>query len=105
MSKQRYGWWDYVRKMIQRYPERKGRELSEEEQNEFNAVQAAVEQTERMDDAQKRMKVIDLTMWESTHTIAGAANLVPCSERTAQTWRSEFIRTVAKNFRCDGLIS
>lgn len=104
MSKQP-SWWDYVRSMIRHYPERKGRELNKTEQSEFDAVKAAIEITERMADGRKRLEVIDLTLWKSTHTIAGAALLIPCHKNTAQRWRSKFIREVAKNFRCDGLIS
>lgn len=96
--------------MIRQYPERMGRrlrahELSEIEQCEYDAVVAAVEQTGKMQDAAKRFSVIDRVLMHRTHTISGAAIMVPCSERTAQTWCSDFIRLVAKNFSCNGLIS
>ena len=98
-------WWGYVRCMIRRHPERKGKDLSGRELQEYIAVQTAIEITERMADGRKRLEVIDLTLWKGTHTIAGAALLIPCSKNTAQRWRSRFIKDVAKNFRCDGLIS
>lgn len=109
MSKQHYGWWTYARYMIRQYPERinrmlRGPKLSETERSEYNAVQAAIEQTERMADGEKRLSVIGRALLRHTHTICGAAILVPCSDETAKEWCSNFIKLVAKNFSCDGLI-
>lgn len=109
MNRQHYGWWNYVRHMIRQHSERisrilRGPKLSEIERSEYNAVQSAIEQTERMTDGEKRLSVIGRVLMHRTHTISGAAILVPRSERTAQRWCSEFIKLVAKNFSCDGLI-
>lgn len=104
MRKKRFGWWNYVRSMIYQYPARKNRELSDIEESEYNAVVSAIKQTERMKDGKKRIKVIELVFWKETNTIAGAALQVQCGDRTAQTWCSDFIKLVAQNFSCNGLI-
>lgn len=104
MSKPRYSWWPYVKDMIRQYPRRLGQSLTGIAACEQAAVQAAIEQTERMSDGQNRLKVIRLVLWDGTHYIAGAALQVPCGEKTAKRWHADFIKAVAQNFRCDGLI-
>lgn len=103
MSKPRYSWWGYVKDMIRKYPDRKGKKLTGISLREFQAVQAAIEETERREDGQARLTVVDLTLWQG-HGIPGAALKIPCSERTAQRWHADFIREVARNFRCSGLL-
>lgn len=105
MLKPNYAWWGYVKYMIWMYPHRKDQTLYGIEAEEYTAVGKAIEQTSKKKDGKIRLNVIDLVMWQHTHTIAGAAVQVFCSERTAQNWCTEFIETVARNFRCDGLIS
>lgn len=105
MSKQHYGWWPYIRYMIRQYPARKDLTLDGIEQRERDAVKAAIIETGWMQDSAKRLSVIDRVLMYHTHTVSGAAILVPCSERTAQRWCSSFIKLVAKKFFCDGLIS
>lgn len=85
------------------YPKLKEKELFGREKSEFEAVQAAIDETERMVDGRKRLEIINLTLWMGTHTIEGAALLIPCHKNTAQGWRSQFIKAVAKNFKCDSL--
>lgn len=90
--------------MIRRYPERKGKALSGIALREQEAVQTAIEQTERMRNGLDRLMVIELVLLKGTHKIPGAALRIPCSERTAAQWHGDFIRLVARNFRCDGLL-
>lgn len=96
MSAPSRDWWGYVKGMIRRYPEKVNR-------NEKRAVNAAVEHTKQMEDGEERMRLVDLVFWSGTHTLAGAAKKVHCSYETAQHWHADFIREVAKNFRCKGL--
>lgn len=91
MSRPHYGWWGYVKDIIRRYP-------SAVTPREYEAVRAAIEQTERMSNGYDRLKIVDLVFWKRTHTLPGSALLVPCSERAAQRWHAEFIKTVARNF-------
>jgi len=104
MSKSRYDWWSYIKAVVRRYPAMKDQELSGIALNERNAVEAAISETERMRNGTDRLKVIDLVFWRGTHKIPGAALMIPCSERTAAQWHGDFVKTVAKNFTCNGLI-
>lgn len=90
MSKPRYGWWGYVKWMIRHYPN--------QSQRERQAVQRAIEQTQRMDNGSERMRVVEMVFLKQTHTLEGAALMVPCSYMTARRWHNDFIRRVAKNF-------
>lgn len=74
------------------------RELPPIHQKEYEAVRKAVEATRQRKDGTDRLKVIQLVLWDKSHTLVGAAMKVPCSERTAQEWHREFIRLVAQNF-------
>ena len=98
MSKPRYDWWGYIKAVIRRYPELKGREVSGIALREKEAVEAAIAATERMQNGRDRLDVVDMVFWKKTHTLSGAALMVPCSERTARRWHTEFIKEVAKSF-------
>ena len=97
MSNPRYGWWSYVKNMINRYPTKTNEE-------ETKAVSIAVEETNRLLDGSDRMKVINMVFFKKTHTLQGAALNVPCSYETAKRWTQQFIRLVAKSFECCGLL-
>ena len=97
MSNPRYGWWSYVKNMINRYPAKTNEE-------ETKAVSIAVEETNRLLDGSDRMKVINMVFFKKTHTLQGAALNVPCSYDTAKRWTQQFIRLVAKSFECCGLL-
>lgn len=62
------------------------------------AVQRAIEQTERMENGGERLQVVDMVFFRQTHTLEGAALMVPCSERTARRWHTDFIKCVAKEY-------
>ena len=97
MSKTRYGWWPYVKSMMNRYPEKTN-------EDETKAVDTAVDETRRLLDGDDRMKVIYMVFFNKTHTLQGAALNVPCSYETAKRWTQQFIRLVAKSFECCGLL-
>lgn len=97
MSKPKAGWWGYAKHMIRRYPDR-------DNDSERRAVRLALEQTERMTNGADRLKIARLVLLDGSHTLAGAALQIPCSERTAQRYHADFIRAVGQNFRCDGLV-
>lgn len=96
MSQPSRDWWGYVKAMIRRYPGRVNR-------NERRAVQLAVEKTEQLEDGAERIRIIDMVFWKKTHSLEGAAQQIPCSYETAKQWHADFIREVARNFRCRGL--
>lgn len=71
------------------------RELPTTRQREYEAVRRAIATTERMKSSRDRLKVIDLVFWKRSHTLEGAALMVPCSYDTAQNYHAEFIKLVA----------
>lgn len=97
MNKEHYPWWGYIKAIVRAYPDRAASSLSGVAKREYEAVQAAVEATERIEGGQNRLMVIRLVYWDRTHTMEGAALMVPCSERTAKYWQRKFFETVARN--------
>lgn len=104
MSKPRYPWWSYVKAMIREYPALREDVASGIGLRERDAVECAIAATERMRDGRDRLTLIRMVFWDRTHTLPGAALMIPCSERTAWRWQTSFVKCVAKNFRCDGLL-
>lgn len=98
MSKPRYDWWSYIKAVIRRYPELKGREMSGIALREKEAVEAAIAATERMRNGMDRLAVIRMVLWDKTHTLEGAALMIPCHYETARHWHSDFIKEVARQF-------
>lgn len=96
MSKMRDPWWGYIRQILYRYPKCASFEKE--------AVETAIRNTERETGGQDHMKVISLVYFQKTHKLAGAALQVPCAYETAKRWQGQFIREVARNFKCDGLL-
>jgi hypothetical protein len=74
------------------------RELPNTSQREYEAVRRAIDATERYSNGRDRLKVIRLVLWDRTHTLEGAALMVPCSYRTARRWHTEFICMVASYY-------
>ena len=62
------------------------------------AVQQAIDETDRMENGKERLQVVDLVFFRQTHTLEGAAMMIPCSERTARRWHTDFIKLVAKKY-------
>ena len=96
MSSCRYGWWGYVKDMLRRYP-------NKNTESEKAAILKAIEETNKMDTGKDRLRVIELVYFKGTKTLAGAALDVHCSERQVLRYHGDFIRLVAKNFKCDNL--
>lgn len=97
MMKNHYTWWGYIKAIVRAHPGRVGTDLSGVARREYEAVQAAVEATERMEGGEARLKAIRLVHWDRTHTLEGAALMTPCSERTAARWQRRFFEEVARN--------
>lgn len=74
------------------------RELPGTRQREYEAVRRAIAATERYPNGRSRLKVVKLVLWDRSHTLEGAALVVPCHYKTAQGWHNEFIKLVASNF-------
>lgn len=92
----KFDWWGHVKGMIRRYPNRKGQDLHGVALAEYEAVQAAMDETANLRDGGSRLKLIGMLFWESQYKLPGAALRIPCSESTAARWNREFIKLVAK---------
>lgn len=71
------------------------RELPSTQQREYEAVRKAIETTQRYRNGLDRLKVVRLVLWDRSHTLEGAALMVPCGVATAWRWHGEFIKLVA----------
>jgi len=74
------------------------RELPGTAQREYEAVRRAIEQTLNYPNGRDRLRVIRLVLWDRSHTLEGAALVVPCSARTARRYHTDFVMRVAKNY-------
>lgn len=97
MSRARNLWWGYVRNILREYP----RVTAEE----HRAVSAAIQTTRTRRDGVERMRVVRMTLFERTHTLEGAAACIPCSYATAKRWQQDFIRDIARYYRCNNGLS
>lgn len=97
MSKPRYRWWGYIKAIIRNYPALENRGCQGVALKERQAVQAAIDQTRDMESGTERLQVIDLVFFKQTHTLEGAALMVPCGYETAKRWVQQFIKAVSRN--------
>lgn len=65
--------------------------------DERAAVQKAIDQTLAMESGTERMQVIELVFFKQTHTLEGAAMMIPCGYETAKRWVQQFVKAVARN--------
>ena len=96
MSKSGCGWWSYAKYMTRHWP-------NGLRKNERTAVAAAMAETERLKDGAARLKVVRLVLMEGSHTLEGAALAIPCSHHTAQRYHADFLYSVGRHFKCNGL--
>ena len=87
----------YMREVLRSYPElcsKNGR--TKNEQKRVEIVRRVLETVERMPNAMGRMEIIKRVYFDGTHTLQGAALLLPVSERQAQKWNRELMETMEK---------
>ncbi len=70
--------------------------LTDKEQRRYDAVRAAISETERMKHGHQRMELIDRVYWKRSHTLYGAAMVCSIGEATAKRWNGRFVRLVAE---------
>lgn len=93
MSRPRYDWWGYIRRILYRYP-------ACQRPAENNAIAKTIEETRAAKpDAAERIELIRLMYWANTrYSLPGAALKIPgVSEATAKRWHREFIVDIARN--------
>lgn len=101
-KKKHYPWWNRVRAAVRAYPARMGKYLTGEEKREQDAVQAAIDTTVMMCGGGDRLAVIRMVHWERTHSLEGAALMIPCSRATAARWQRSFFKEVARRLDAPG---
>ena len=74
------------------------RELPEINRRELEAVRKAIEETEKLDTGEERLRMIRLVFLDKTHTLEGAAQDLHRCKRTVVQWHGDFIRCVAESF-------
>lgn len=99
MSKPRYIWWTYVRRMVEKYPARvragpvQADGLDGLVNREVEAVHAAIEETDPED-----MSLIAAYYWQGAQDLETAAAACYISAQTAQRRHGRFLRRVAEKF-------
>lgn len=97
MNKRHYPWWGYIRHIIQTYPSREGKDLTGVAKREQEAVQAAIEAMQLLENREARLDVIRMVHLDKTRTLEGAALAVSCNRATAARWQRMFFEEVARN--------
>ena len=73
------------------------RQMSPDDQKDYDAVSRAIEATRSRQDGEKRLALIRYVYWyEKEHTVSHAAPVLGISEATAKRWHGDFIKLVAK---------
>ncbi len=73
------------------------RQLPAQEQKEYDAVHNALTHLHRLPDAKLRQDVVRMTFWRG-YSIAGAANALHVSDRTARRYRWQFVMLVGLKY-------
>ena len=74
------------------------RELPPQQMRELRAVEAAIEETRKMESGTQRLAVVDLVLFRKTHTVEGAALKAYISPRTAKRYHADFVREVGQHY-------
>ena len=93
MSKPKHGWWSWVKGMCHRWPELEVIHKTKLEQQEYESVRRAMEET-----APERLEVLRLCLIGGTGTIQDSAEMRGVPTATVKQWQREFIYRVAAHF-------
>lgn len=98
MSKPKYRWWGYVRRVVRDYPKLKeAKVLTQDERRELEAVEKAIEQTRILRNGDERMALIQRAYWRRGGSpLRDVALHLFISEDTAKKWHGDFIRLVGE---------
>ena len=105
MSRPKRIWWGYAKAMIRQYPQMEKHiidiyKLPKVKQKEFESVTKAISLTKKRRNADNRLQVISLVLWQSGFTLAQAAARLYISEATAYRYHRDFVMLVGE---CYGL--
>lgn len=90
---------DYIKKVLQAYPDickKPPDQRTRNERRRVDSVKQLLEFMEFTDHAADKRKIIDLVYFRQSHTLAGAAMRIRVGERTAQTWNAQIIELMAQ---------
>lgn len=90
LSRPRYAWWDYIRKILVRYPHGEVTPL------EATAISTTIEEISQKPNGKEILTIIELVYFKGIRTLRGAAMEVPCSYETAKRWQRNFLISVAE---------
>lgn len=71
--------------------------LSGRDVAEFEAVDAAIRETSKLENGEARLAIIDLVYWKRSHTLAGAGMQIGYSYRRTKDLHQQFVCAVAEN--------
>lgn len=90
--------WDRgVKVTVREYYHLRDADRTEPQERRYRAVQDAIDAVGQYEDGGARLHLLRLLYWPGTHTIEGAALMVPCSVRTAKRWNRVFLSLVERN--------
>lgn len=73
--------------------------LSGRDVAEFEAVDAAIRETAKLENGEARLAIIDLVYWKRSHTLAGAGMRVGYSYSRTKDFHQQFFMLVAKKLK------
>lgn len=94
----RYRWWSYIKWVVRDWPQKEKSlpGLTGAALREYEAVQAAVQETRALSGGADCLRLIELVYWKNSHTMQGAAEVLHVSYDTAVNWNRGFIKKVAE---------
>lgn len=95
MSRPRYWWYGDVKRWIMRYPKLKD-EKSNMAKRYVKAIEKAMSDLQETEDADLKLKSIELVLIKKTHTVDGVADIIYCSPAKIQRWISKFVYDVGR---------
>jgi len=103
MSKPRYRWWGYVRRVVRDYQKlMAANSLTVDDRKDRDAVTRAIDQTSQQPNGENRLSLIKGVYWGSVEQcIEDVAFQLYISNETAKRWHGEFIRLVADGLGFD----
>ena len=87
----------YIREVLQDYPKIQRKPVEKrtnKEQKRLEIVNTALEQINRMPDADNRRTLVELVYFKKTHTLDGAALQIPISRSTAVRWNARVMNVM-----------
>lgn len=92
---------NYIKRILRNYPELKHKTpnlRTEREQRRIDGIEKALREIEHRKDGAQIKLLIERVYFTKTHTLYGAALMVPISIATAKRWNRLMIETISRVF-------